>query len=384
MPNLTASFVPRVLEIGPASYMHAAFPETTDFYSTWPDETQTDPAHGRHIVTLANLPRLARRLADPTYDLVVVHALPFAPWTSRGLGRSLFRRSVLRSASVFHSLGPQLLRGAVAAPIAVLDLDDPSVIDRANAFLLDRATIYFKRELPPDHWNLFAGTFHWRVPTPRFRRVPLYRTRIAKVLPISLGIPSGVVEPDLFQQAAARNKTTDVFFAGRVYASSTVRERGMKELMALREEGYVIDVPDAPVSREEYLERCARAWIVWSPSGYGWQCFRTYEAALCGSVPLANRSTIEQYRGLIDGEHALYYDVEPERLGRAVRAALQDRERLATIAAAGRAHVLAYHTPAALGRYVAATTLERSSKADATDTSGVEIRPGTMRSGRFG
>ena len=167
------------------------------------------------------------------------------------------------------------------------------------------------------------------------------------------------------------DKTADVFFAGRVYASSTVRERGMQELKALQAEGYSIDAPDQPLSREEFLERCARAWIVWSPSGYGWQCFRTYEAALCGSVPLTNRPTIEQYRGLIAGEQALYYDVEAEGLSHAIRAALQDRERLTSISAAAREHVLAYHTPAALGRYIAATTIERSNKTDGADTTAV-------------
>ena len=357
------SFVPRILEIGPVPFMHQAFPTTTHFYSTWPGEKHFDPEHGRHIVKLANLPTLLGRLADPAYDLVVVQSLPFAPWSFRALNRSLFRRESLHGAgSLIRSFGPQLLRGRIAAPLAVLDLDDSSVIDRANAFLLDRASVYFKRELPPDHWNLFNGTLHWRVPTPRFRTKSIHRERIAKMLPISLGAPFGMFEHALPQPLEAADKTVDVFFAGRIHASSTLRERGMGELMALREEGYRIDIPDRPLSQEEYLERCRRAWLVWSPSGYGWQCFRLYEAALCGSVPLANHPTIEQYHGLIDGEHALYYRAEPGGLTRAVRSALANRERLAAIAGAARTHVLAYHTPAAIAGHIAATTLGRSVK----------------------
>lgn len=357
------SFVPRILEIGPVPYMHQAFPTTTHFYSTWPGETHSDPERGRHIVQLANLPTLSRRLADPTYDLIVVHAVPFAPWSFRALNRSIFRRESLRGAgSLPRSFGPQLLRGPIAAPLAVLDFDDPAVIDRANAFLLDRAAVYFKRELPPDHWNLFNGTLHWRVPTPRFRTKRLHRERIAKMLPISLGAPFGMFEHELPQPLEAADKTADVFFAGRVHASSTLRERGMGELMALRKKGYRIDIPEGPLSQEEYLERCRRAWLVWSPAGYGWQCFRLYEAALCGSVPLANHPTIEQYHELIDGEQALYYRPEPGGLTHAVRSALANQERLAAMAGAARAHVLTYHTPAAIGRHIAETTLGRSVK----------------------
>ena len=358
MSNMPSEFVPRILEIGHIPFMREAFPETTEFYSTWYDEKAADPARGHHIVSLSTLPELARRLADPAFDLVVVHAVPYAPWSPRALSRTLFRRSVLRgSVPVWRGFGPQLVRGRVAAPLAVLDFDDPAVIDRANRFLLDKASAYFKRELPQDHWRLFTGTLHWRLPTPRFRSLARNRQRIAKVRPISLGVPFGLLGRASATPVGTAEKTVDVFFAGRVESSSTVRERGLAELLALRTEGYVIDVPEEPLSLDAYLEKCARAWIVWTPEGFGWQCFRTYEAAVCGTVSLSNRPTIERYRPLIEGEHALYYDSEPGHLGRAVRAALADRPRLMALAAAARAHVLAYHTPASIARYVVETTL---------------------------
>lgn len=356
-----SAFVPRILEIGNTPYMHASFPHTTQFYSTWYDETVSEPESGRHIVSLATLPELGRRLADPSFDLVVVHAIPFAPWSLRGLSRTLFRRSVLAgSVPLMRGLGPQLLRGAVAAPIAVLDLDDPAVIDQANAFLLDKATAYFKRELPPDHWQAFTGTLHWRVPTPRFRSLPRQRRRLSKLRPISLGVPLGILGHAAASPLPASEKTIDVFFAGRLESSSTVRDRGLQELLALRQEGYVIEIPDKPMPVGAYLERCARAWLVWTPEGFGWQCFRTYEAAVCGSVPLANRQSIERHRPLVDGVHGLYYDVEPGGLAAAVRSALADRTRLVAMAAAAREHVLAHHTPAAVARYVVETTLEKA------------------------
>jgi hypothetical protein len=332
--------------------MWHAFPETTEFYSTWPDERFAAPSRGRRIVSLATLPGLARRIADPAFDLIVAHAPASAPWSGRGLVRAVFRRGVLRgNFAGARGLGTELLRRRNASPLAVLDFEDSIGIERGNLFLLDKATLYFKRELPMDHWQVFARTGHRRVPTPRFRDVERNRERIAKLRPISLGLPLSTAER-LAVSPPSAEKTIDVFFAGRIHNSSTVRQRGFEELVALREDGYAIDVADAALPPDEYLARCARAHLVWSPEGFGWQTFRIYEAAICGAAPLASRPAIERYRPLIEGVHAVYYDVEPGELTRAVRAALGDRDRLRAIGLAARDHVKAFHTPATIARHV--------------------------------
>jgi Glycosyl transferases group 1 len=348
---------PKILEIGATPYIWHAFPETTEFYSTWPDETDAAPSRGRHIVSLATLPDLARRIADPAFDLIVAHAPTSSPWSGRALVRALFRRSVVRgNLPVIRGLGIELLRRRAAAPLVVLDLDDTIGIERSNLFLLDRAALYFKRELPMDHWQVFARTGHWRVPTPRFRAVARNRERIAKLRPISLGLPLGAAER-LVASPPSEEKTIDVFFAGRIGNSSSVRQRGFDELIALRREGYAIEVDDAALPFDQYLAKCARAHLVWSPEGFGWQTFRIYEAAICGAAPLLNRPSIERYRPLVEGVHAIYYDVEPGELARTVRAALADRDRLRAIGRAARDHVRAYHTPTAIARHVAGTAI---------------------------
>ncbi len=362
MPELTDNFTPRILEIGNNPFMYSGFPQSTEFYSTWRNETISAPESGRHIVTLGNLPILARRLRDPAFDLVVVHPNQYAPWSPRAFNRTLFKCPF----PVFRAFGQELLRGPIAAPVAVLDMEDPAIIDRSNAFLMDKATVYFKRELPADHWLAFTGTMHWRVPTPRFRTNPRNRARIAKLRPITLGIPYSLANRPAPVPLSGPEKTVDVFFAGRRTDSSSLRERGVNELLALRSEGFVVDVAEEPLPLDEYLERCRRSWIVWSPSGYGWQCFRTYEAGFCGSVPLISRPTIEQFRPLIEGVQALYYEVEPGGLSQAIRAALADRDRLLAIAAAAREHVLVWHTHETLARYVVETTLQMA-RAGASD-----------------
>jgi glycosyltransferase involved in cell wall biosynthesis len=108
--------------------------------------------------------------------------------------------------------------------------------------------------------------------------------------------------------------------------------------------------------------RCARAYLVWSPEGFGWQTFRIYEAAMCGAAPLVSRPSIERYRPLFEGIHAVYYDVEPGELARTARAALRDRERLRAIGRAARDHVKAFHTPAAIARHVVETALSAAGR----------------------
>ena len=340
--------------------MREAYPETTTHWSTAPTLAHAGPRD--RLVTLASLPTLRRALASNDYDLVVVQPGPFPPWHLQAIGRSVFRRSALRGVMpYFRIFGQQMIRGNVTAPVAVWDWEDSPFVFSHNQFLLDRATLFFKRELPVDHWRVFMRTVHERLPTPRFRLLDKQRERVAKLRPISLGLPSGREKIPTARPVAPEQKTADVFFAGRVAGSSTVRERGLTELLALRDKGIRVDVPDKPLPLDEYLARIARAWLTWSPEGYGYDCFRTYEASICGSVPILNRQTVERYGPLRDGEHCFYYDAEPGNLSKTVTRALQDRGHLAGMAEAARSFVLAEHTSAALARYVAQTTLSVAS-----------------------
>jgi len=354
---------PRILEIGEYRLMREAYPGSTDHWSTsmW-SGVQLD-APREQAVTLASLPRLRRALAGDDYDLVVVQPGTFRPWHFGALSRSLFRRSALHGhIPYFRHFGQDMIRGGVTAPIAIWDWDEPPFIYRHNVFLLDRATLFFKRELPPDRWRVFLATLHEKVPTPRFRRVERHRRRIAKLRPISLGLPLGRDKMAAAQPLPDADKTADVFFAGRVRDSSTVRQDGLGELLALRERGIRVDIPQANLPLEEYLRRCASAWLTWSPEGYSYECFRTYEAAICGSVPVINRATVYRYRPLRHGEHCFYYDVEPGGLTQMVEAALSDRAKLTAMARAARDFVLTEHTHAALGRYVAEATWSLAGK----------------------
>ncbi|MGK2961646.1 MAG: glycosyltransferase, partial [Gemmatimonadaceae bacterium] len=127
--------------------------------------------------------------------------------------------------------------------------------------------------------------------------------------------------------------------------------------MKLQADGFRIEIHEGGLSPSEYLARCARAWLVWAPEGYGWDCFRSYEAAFAGSVPLISRQTIERHEPLMDIDHALYYDNEPGQLTKTIQRALNNRDQLLLTAQAARAQVLRHHTPQALARHVVESTL---------------------------
>jgi hypothetical protein len=347
----------KFVEVG-APWLKTAFPDQTVCFSNFHTRRNADPANGLHHISLDTLPKLNRALHDPDVSLVVCRPGFYPPWHWRWISRELFSRRALQGQSrLFGALGAQMLRFPIAAPIAVLDTEDYPAIPSDRMFLLSRCALYFKRELPPDHWRLFMGTVHPSLPSRRLRQESRYRAMLEKVRPLSLGLP--LDSRGLLPMSVAE-KTADVFFAGDTASSSTVRATGMREIVALREQGITVDIPDQRLPLPEFYKRASQAWLVWSPEGLGWDCFRHYEAPACGSVPVINQPSIERHQPLAAGEHAFYYDPAPGELTRTIRAALADKDRLRAMAAAGQAHVMAQHTPEALARYVVETTLDRA------------------------
>jgi hypothetical protein len=332
-----------IVEIGPRPYVARAYANEAAFFPTDFNEIPDD------VRVLGSLAALSRALAQPDLELIVCHPNFSSPWGVRHLNRSIVSRKLVQGRSpLLRAFGPELLRGTTR-PLVVIDHEDLPVIARNNLFLLDRCRLWFKRELPADHWRVFLKTAHANLPTPRFRINSRNQARVAKLRPISIGLPLGA---EALLPAAPAPKTGDVFYSGLVEGSSTVRTRGLAELKALAAQGVVVDIPDQRLPPAEFYARCAAAWLVWSPEGLGWDCFRHYEAPACGSVPLINHPPVDRHAPLLGGQHALYYDVEPGGLTRAVTAALADQPALARMAEAGRTQVLANHTPAALARYV--------------------------------
>ena len=136
-------------------------------------------------------------------------------------------------------------------------------------------------------------------------------------------------------------------------------------LRSLRAQGYAVDVSEGGLSKSEYLARCARAWLTWSPEGYGWECLRHYEASLCLSVPVLSPPGIDRHFPLLDRVHAIYYPAEGDGLRDAMVGALRDKPELETMARAARAHVLRHHTHSKLIEHMLQTAAaEIATRAD--------------------
>ncbi|MDQ4061212.1 MAG: glycosyltransferase [Pseudomonadota bacterium] len=344
----------RVLEIGDRWLFAEAMPANT--LLLWTGIRPLPATEGRMNFGLRAARLLLAALRRGGFDLIVCHVPNYHPLGWRWIGRLISLYVILFPLHVLRTSGVLFLKLPTRTPIAVVDTEDHTAVNRHNFFLFPKCRAFFKRELPADHWKVFLKTAHPNLPTPRLRRRRFYREAVEKLRPISLGISEAKLAR---VPAAAEEKTVDVFFAGST-ANSLVRARGMEQLLALRREGYVVDIADAKMTLEEYFARCARAWLTWSPEGYGWECFRHYEAAACRSVPVINQPSIYRYRPLLNGVHCVHYDVEEDGLRKAVIEALQDKPRLAAMAEAAREHVLRHHAQRRLCDYILETSLGRS------------------------
>lgn len=340
----------RVLEIGDHGLAKWAYPDrTTLLWTGWRSRGHYE--QGSFDCTPWRFAQAMRELHGGRYDLVIVHLLARSPWLPRYWLRSLARQPSKPIAALTRVSGTSWLRAvSIPVPLVAVDLQDSFSIGRHNFFLLDRADVVFKRELPVDRWQTLAYSGHPFLPTRRIRSNLRWQRRLEKLRPIAL--PVMAIDASGFWQGEFPEKTIDVFFAGNAEVNSWVRRAGIVELRELAARGLKIEIVTNPLPQTEFYRRMSQAWLAWAPSGYGWESYRKAEAAQCLSVPVVNSPTIERYRPLRAGEHVVEYEVEPGGLTRAIEAALADKDRLKQMAHAARQHALAHHVPTAVVDHV--------------------------------
>lgn len=341
----------RILEIGAWTYCKDAYPDTTTLLWTGERPYRHPGAAGVHDCTPARFLQAMRDVRDGKYDVVVAYMQVWPPWHPRYWLRSLLRQPLRPFAALTRVFGVAWLRVMrPRAPFAAIDMNDSFIVGQHNFFLLDSTDATFKRELPVDRWMVLCHSAHAAIPTRRIRRQPRWIARMAKLRPIVLPAAK-LPSVDGFPE-----KTADVFFSGDVTENSWVRSAGRAELDALAARGIKVDIPNERLSHAAFLKRMSQAWLAWSPAGFGWECYRTAEAAQCLTVPLVNYPTIERHAPLREGEHAVFYDVAPGELTRGVEDALRDKDQLRRMALAARDHVVAHHVGRAVIDYVVAET----------------------------
>jgi len=329
----------KILEIGQFCLLKRNLPAQTTMIFTGQDRAQAAGVDCQ-IFNLGLLPELRRGLARGEWDLVLCH-VPVRPLWDRKHGLTAAVVDFARRMRHVRTFGTYALRGPLASPLVLLDFNDEPNIPAHIFPLLDRAALYFKRELPVDPAKAFLDAARELRTHPEVMASPFVRRNLGKLRPISAVIPEETARLALATRPA---KEVDIFFAGSVH--STQRADGLPVLRALQAQGYTVDICEGGLSMRDYLARCARAWLTWSPEGYGWECLRHHEASLCLSVPILSPPGIARYFPLLDGEHAFYYAVEGNGLHETIVRALADKPALEIMAQAARAHALRHHTHA--------------------------------------
>lgn len=327
----------KILEIGQFSLVKRTLPDRTTLIFTGENRARVeDVEHG--LFSPALLPWLLRALANGEWDIVFCH-VPVRPLWDRRHGLPAALKGLLRRLVRMRTLGTYALHRRQASPLVMLDFNDEPVIPAHGFHLLERAIVCFKRELPTDKAKVFLGSAPGLRTHRQVMSSPFVGRNLGKLHPISAAVPDATVR---MVPENPSGKDVDVFFAGSI--NSTLRSAGFPVLKALQAEGYRIDVCEGGLPKSEYLARCARAWLTWSPEGYGWECLRHYEAGLCLSVPILSPPGILRHFPLLDGVHAIYYRAEGDGLREAILSALADKSRLEAMARAARAHVLRHHS----------------------------------------
>jgi hypothetical protein len=265
----------------------------------------------------------------------------------------------------------------ISTTVAALDLEVNSIVDNRRFPHMEQAACYFKRELPQNPCNAFLYTHPKAECTGNIMRTEPFRHWVPKLRPISLGIAD-----DRAAKLADLNlpKTTDIFFAGTL-AERPNRISGIQHLERLKAEGFKVDMPTDRLPFDEFIQRCAQAHLVWSPEGMGWDCYRHYEIAAAGSVPLLQICPLFSHQPFVDNETAIFYPLEGDGLIARIRRALKDRPRLVAMGQATRQHVLKWHTHLALSRYVIEETFRTVGENRQRSASGSPHGPGPVAEG---
>lgn len=345
--------IPSLIEIGNFVLLARVFPEKCAWY--WMGKQRPEPvaAYQRRL-TLPNVFDLRRKLHAPSTRLAFVH-VPIRP-------KRTFDQGLLRM--LHGDFGMLAFREALAAkecPLVGLDFNDATELSDVALKILARSICFFKRELPTDLRRLLPVRAS-------ASQVEVVESNAYKFMPIPLGLCAGRMS-NLPQENLP--KKYDLFFSGDT--SLSVRKGEVSLLGKLRDLGVRVHQPDTRLTQKEFLEVCAQSYLVWSPEGAGWDCFRHYEAAASGSVPVMNVPPITCYQPLVHNQHALYYVSEfrdtsasgsefqdvREGFVSTVTNALKDRQKLEQMGKAAREFALRHHTHDAIVNHIIRTADSR-------------------------
>ncbi|MCP1538792.1 hypothetical protein [Methylorubrum extorquens] len=346
---------PRILEFGLMPLVTAAFPERTTFLDTrlrWADVRTRAPRSGSLPLRLLKLARrvagIGRACLAQDYDIVVARCV--GPVNSAGHAYPIHAALSLiglafRGLVLFAARGPRVR-------LAVLDVTDHLTIHPRDRAFLRRCDLFFKRELAANPWNTLETVLPRGACAGHARQDPACLALRAKLRPFALGIEATALKTPI--PASARSY--DLFYAGSAQGIA-FRETVSGVLPRLAARGWRIHAPTHRLSPEAFAEAITRSRFCLSPGGVGWDCYRHYEVASLGSVPIFDTRPLTGIEPFLHGREGFYLDPQ-EDLERALDQLLRtDDAGVDRMTSAAQALVERVYTFDALARYVIAETL---------------------------
>jgi hypothetical protein len=346
---------PRILEFGLMPLVTAAFPERTTFLDTrlrWADVRTRAPGSGSLPMRLLGLARrvagIGRACFVQDYDIVVARCV--GPVNSAG--RALPVHAALSLIGLaFRGLVLFAARGR-RVRLVVLDVTDHLTIHPRDRAFLRRCDLFFKRELAANRWNTLETVLPRGACAGHARQDPGCLALRAKLRPFALGIETAAVKPPI--PASARSH--DLFYVGSAQGIA-FREAVNGVLPRLAARGWRIHAPARRLSRDAFVEAIGQSRFCLSPGGVGWDCYRHYEVASLGSVPVFDTRPLTGIEPFLHGREGFYLDPQ-EDLERALDLILRtDDAQVDRMTAAAQALIERVYTFDALARYVIKETL---------------------------
>ncbi len=214
----------RVLEIGDLKYHQGSISRS---HHAAVDRIASRRRTGSNGTRRCRLAAMTISTARPASFMQCHARCPRRPLRSRrrlsaalfAVASALWRALAVRRTAASLACADARLRRVVAAagamppvPLVAVDLNDHFGIRRPGFFLLDKADVVFKRELPADRWRVLAHSAHPALPTLRIRSNPRWQRRLEKLRPMSL--PPPAVDAAQLWDGAFPDKTADIFFSG--------------------------------------------------------------------------------------------------------------------------------------------------------------------------
>jgi hypothetical protein len=338
----------RILEIGDRDFFYELFPRQVTWIWTSKGRLKDSGADPKLKFTWKLFFDLRRRIARNEFDLIVLTLVGIPLYRVEHFFLKKLFYFLRRFFFKFFTLAPYLVFfvDLKKTKLVVLDSWDDPIIRPQYFIFFSRLSRYFKRELPPNHWQAFLCTTRRYENLGNIRKEPAF-VRIQSRLRT---LPIRAYRRDQLAFCEPVEKNTDIFYVGMDH--NPIRQKGVQLLRKFQEQGWRVDMPTTRLSKEEFSQRLQRSWLAFSPQGDGWQCHRTYEAIIHGAVPVMNYPVVERYRPLRDGVHAFYYGCEEEHLLEVLRQALGDKARLVKMLASAREYLSTFYSAEAVLQYV--------------------------------